>query len=47
MGIAGELAYRTLQDNEGPGTFKARLFDAVYNLSPAAMKELGAVVAAQ
>ncbi|HHY37254.1 MAG TPA: hydroxyethylthiazole kinase [Firmicutes bacterium] len=43
MGIAGELAGRTLQNNEGPGTFKVRLFDAVYNLTPAQIRDLGLV----
>lgn len=33
MGIAGEKAKMTLQDVEGPGTFRMRLLDAVGNLS--------------
>jgi len=32
MGLAGELAKKSLKENEGIGTFKARLFDQVYNL---------------
>ena len=33
MGLAGEIAYRALHKTEGIGTYKARLFDAIDNLS--------------
>ncbi|MHB1392213.1 MAG: hydroxyethylthiazole kinase [Clostridia bacterium] len=32
MGISGRLAFDSLLPNEGAGTFKARLFDNIYNL---------------
>jgi hydroxyethylthiazole kinase len=34
MGLAGELAQASLRHGEGIGTFRARLFDCIYNLSP-------------
>lgn len=34
MGLAGELAYKSLSPADGVGTFKQRLFDAVYCLTP-------------
>ncbi|HMM19141.1 MAG TPA: hydroxyethylthiazole kinase [Selenomonadales bacterium] len=34
MGIAGELAQKTLQPGEGIGTFRIRLFDAVSRMTP-------------
>ena len=33
MNLAAEKAAASLQDGEGPGTFKVRLFDAIYALS--------------
>ena len=33
MGLAGEIAYKALQKTDGVGTYKAKLFDAIYNLS--------------
>lgn len=33
MGVAGQLAFRSLQPNEGIGIFKARLFDNIYNIN--------------
>lgn len=33
MNLAAETAASSLQDGEGPGTFKVRLFDAIYTLS--------------
>ncbi|MGI6143568.1 MAG: hydroxyethylthiazole kinase [bacterium] len=44
MGIAGEVAFRALGSNGGPGTFKTKLFDTIFHLTPATIKELGAVV---
>ena len=36
MGIAGEIAYESLdKKNEGSGTFKVKMLDAIYNLSEA------------
>lgn len=34
MGVAGELAYESLQPGEGSGTFRVRLIDAISNLDP-------------
>jgi hydroxyethylthiazole kinase len=33
MGLAGERAQKTLKNDEGIGTFRMRLFDAIYNMS--------------
>jgi hydroxyethylthiazole kinase len=33
MGVAGQLAFDSLQPNEGTGMFKVRLFDNIYNLN--------------
>lgn len=35
MGVAGELARQSLRPEDGIGTFRVRLFDAVFNLTPA------------
>ncbi|MDT8902101.1 hydroxyethylthiazole kinase [Anaeroselena agilis] len=34
MGVAGELAHRSLGPEDGIGTFRVKLFDAVFNLTP-------------
>jgi len=34
MGVAGELAHRSLRPEDGIGTFRVRLFDAVFTLTP-------------
>jgi hydroxyethylthiazole kinase len=34
MGLAGELAQKTLTAAEGSGTFRIRLFDKVFNMTP-------------
>lgn len=34
MGLAGELAQKSLTSQEGIGTFRMRLFDSIYNLTP-------------
>lgn len=39
MGVAGELAHEQLQSLEGPGTFKARLLDCIFRISPETLKE--------
>ena len=33
MGLAGELAYNSLKENDGIGTFKVRLFDEIYKMN--------------
>ncbi len=33
MGLAGELAYNSLNENDGIGTFKVRLFDEIYKMN--------------
>lgn len=33
MGIAGEIAYENLNKNEGSGSFRVKLMDAIYNFS--------------
>lgn len=38
MGIAGELAQQSLQPEEGTGTFRARLFDNISNLTAETMR---------
>ena len=43
MGIAGETAQQSLQAEEGIGTFRARLFDAVYRLTPEILLRQGRV----
>ncbi|MDF2500647.1 MAG: Hydroxyethylthiazole kinase [Anaerosporomusa subterranea] len=43
MGIAGELAERSLKPGEGIGTFRVRLFDAVSNMTPELLLQHGRV----
>jgi len=43
MGLAGELAQQSLQAGEGIGTFRMRLFDAVWAMTPELMKKGGAI----
>jgi hydroxyethylthiazole kinase len=43
MGLAGELAQQTLQAGEGIGTFRARLFDAVWAMTPEHMTKGGSI----
>ena len=38
MGVAGEMAHEQLQSHEGPGTFKARLLDCIFKLTPEILK---------
>lgn len=33
MGLAGELAYKSLKESDGIGTFKVRLFDEIYKMN--------------
>lgn len=41
MGIAGELAQRTLKPGEGIGTFRIRLFDAISLMTEEAIRQEG------
>jgi len=43
MGLAGEIAQATLRHGEGIGTFKARLLDSVYNLTPELLAREGKI----
>jgi len=43
MGLAGEIAQRSLVPGEGIGTFRVRLFDAIYNLTPDGLRRQGKV----
>ena len=44
MGLAGEIAYRSLCGDEGIGTFKVRLFDAVSNMAAETLLKGGKVI---
>ncbi|MFZ5755056.1 MAG: hydroxyethylthiazole kinase, partial [Bacillota bacterium] len=39
MGLAGDKAYQALRGQDGIGTFKEKLFDYIFNLSPDEMME--------
>ncbi|SHI12265.1 hydroxyethylthiazole kinase [Desulfosporosinus lacus] len=41
MGLAGEIAHASLRHGEGIGTFRARLFDSIYNLTPEILAKEG------
>jgi hydroxyethylthiazole kinase len=43
MGLAGELAQQSLQAGEGIGTFRVRLFDAVWLMTPEVIKKGGRI----
>lgn len=43
MGLAGEIAYRSLHDDDGIGTFKIRLFDAISNMAAETLLKGGKV----
>ena len=43
MGVAGELAQRALQGNDGLGTFRIRLIDAISTITPDKLIEYGRV----
>lgn len=43
MGLAGELAEQSLQVGEGIGTFRTRLFDAVWLMTPEALRKGGRI----
>ncbi|NLI93889.1 MAG: hydroxyethylthiazole kinase [Peptococcaceae bacterium] len=43
MGLAGELAQKTLSKEEGIGTFRIRLFDAIYNLTTETIRKEGKI----
>ena len=43
MGIAGEIAQASLHHREGIGTFRARLLDSIYNLTPEILAREGKI----
>lgn len=43
MGIAGEMAFKSLKDNEGIGSFKVKLFDNIYNLNSDTIMKVGEI----
>ena len=43
MGIAGEMAQQSLKPGEGIGTFRVRLFDAIWNMTPEIVLNYGKV----
>ncbi len=43
MGLAGELAQQSLQAGEGIGTFRVRLFDAVWSITPEIIRKGGRI----
>ena len=43
MGISGELAYESLKEGEGTGTFKVRIMDNIYNLSKEVIEKRGKI----
>jgi len=47
MGLAGELAHKSLAKDEGIGAFKVRLFDWIYNLTPEMIAAQGRVSASK
>ncbi|WP_371372551.1 hydroxyethylthiazole kinase [Sporomusa aerivorans] len=44
MGLAGELARQSLKPGEGIGTFRMRLFDAVWAMTPEAVRKGGRII---
>ncbi|TGE31701.1 hydroxyethylthiazole kinase [Desulfosporosinus sp. Sb-LF] len=43
MGLAGEIAQASLHHGEGIGTFRARLLDSIYNLTPEILAQEGKI----
>ncbi len=43
MGLAGELAEQSLQTGEGIGTFRTRLFDAIWSMTPETLQKGGRI----
>lgn len=43
MGLAGEMAQASLRHGEGIGTFRARLLDSIYNLTPETLAREGKI----
>ncbi|MDR3541257.1 MAG: hydroxyethylthiazole kinase [Desulfosporosinus sp.] len=43
MGLAGEVAQASLRHGEGIGTFRGRLLDSIYNLTPETLAEEGKI----
>jgi hydroxyethylthiazole kinase len=44
MGLAGEKANALLKDDEGIGSFRVKLFDGIYNMTPEALRKGGKIV---
>jgi hypothetical protein len=43
MGVAGELAHRALRPGEGIGTFRVKLFDAIFAITPELVLRYGQI----
>ncbi|HBV88903.1 hydroxyethylthiazole kinase [Desulfosporosinus sp.] len=43
MGLAGEIAQASLRQGEGIGTFRVRLMDSIYNLTPEILAKEGKI----
>ncbi|SMB88000.1 hydroxyethylthiazole kinase [Desulfonispora thiosulfatigenes DSM 11270] len=43
MGLAGEKSFNSLKDSEGVGTFRMRIFDNIYNLTPEILEGEGKI----
>lgn len=43
LGIAGEMAQQSLKSDEGTGTFRMRLIDAVYNMNADTLRHRGKI----
>lgn len=43
MGLAGEIAQASLRHGEGVGTFRSRLLDNIYNLTPEVLSKEGKI----
>ncbi len=39
MGLAGELSFAQMQEGDGNSTYRNRIIDAVYNMTPAVLEE--------
>ncbi len=39
MGLAGEIAYAHMQSGDGNATYRNRIIDAIYNMTPAMLEE--------
>ena len=39
MGLAGEIAYDYMQPGDGNATYRKRIIDAIYNMTPKQLQE--------